>query len=127
MKKERSIEQKRALKDLPFWNIKKGSVILRDYDKDIFKLSATENFHNSMWDEVFSKSEEDLLRLLWDNKDWFEKPEIGDIVIGIENNKITLHFNPLSLYDVKKLSKEIKELIEENFKLKVRYPINQNN
>jgi len=109
-------------KDLPFGNLKKGTVItLQDstftinhgtiwHGGDIF-LGA----HNGI--TMFNDSYVSLLKEIWDNENWFMPVKLSKIKYKRTNQSITLYFDsPLDLSDVETLAKGIKRTLEKHYK-----------
>jgi len=110
-------------KDLPFENLKAGTVISFTNNKFIVECGNTwyEGNPNSTSHNGWRYFEEDansILNLIWDNTEWFKKPLItAPIKWSRSNNRITLIFNDnMDLDVIESITKGIRTTLVNHYK-----------
>lgn len=88
---------KRLLKDLPFENIKKGTVIRDDRLGSKYTISHGNTYYegggsSSNGDECFGDSESEIIKVIWNNPEWFEEAELKTVKVKAKNDSIILTF-----------------------------------
>ena len=119
MKKQRN-NKRRLLKDLPFDNLTAGIVIWRGgrgHGKD-FSVSLGETYYSeggssSRGITVFEDSSEEILKEIWDNKEWFEDADIDHIDFVPVDDGILLRFKSIDKDDRETLIKGLMHILPE--------------
>ena len=109
---------RRLLKDLPFENLEKGDVISRG-NKGFggeFSISGGQTFYEGGGSsdrglQGFNDKEEDILREIWDNEEWFADADLKHIDLIPATKSITLRFEPIDIEEAEILAKGIIKIL----------------
>ncbi len=92
--------KKRLLKDLPFGNLNKGTVLTKrnggyylECGETLYKSGGSS--HNG-WLTLDDK-ECEIVNMIWDNEEWFIEATIKHIEIKATTTKIIIEFDPVDL------------------------------
>ena len=109
------------LKDLPFRNLKAGDVFTEFNGDLVIKNMGPwydgEIGYGSDGMTTFNKEEMRLLRMIWDNKEWFEDVKLSPVRWDRNGKSITLSFDkPIDLDDIGRLASGIERTLREHYK-----------
>lgn len=108
--------EKRLLKDLPFENLKAGTVIIKrnsGYEIPSFPTYYDVGGSSSNGTQcIYNGSEKDIINTVWDNEDWFEEATLEHIDIVLGRSEIKLRFKPLSADKANDLAHGIAEILK---------------
>ena len=107
--------KRRLLKDLPFGNLKKDSVIV--YINNSYRINNGDTYYkeggsSSNGISIFDESEENILNAIWDNPEWFEDAVLEHIDFIPSNTSITLRFKAMDIEDVETLTKGLIHILD---------------
>lgn len=107
--------EKRLLKDLPFEDLKKGTVLIKrngSYEIPTFETYYDTGGSSSGGTYVFeNSSEQEIIDTIWDNPEWFEEATLKHIDIVLGREEIKLRFAPLSTEKATALAKGIQRIL----------------
>ena len=110
--------KRRLLKDLPFDNLKVGTVVWKGSrgHGGSYSVSRGETFYESGGSssngiKTFGAVAEKLLDIIWDNGEWFEDADINHITIEINSNNLVLSFDHIDIEDATSLAKGIAHIL----------------
>jgi hypothetical protein len=106
--------KKRLLKDLPFGQLDKGSVLYQVNNS--YQISRGETFYSSGGSSdngaiVLDEKEKSIIDEIWENPDWFEDAILKEIVFVPKVSSIMLAFEPMDIEDVIDLTKGIIKIL----------------
>ncbi len=107
--------KKRLLKDLPFGNLTKGTVL--DEVNDSYQIESFPNYYSGLLSsenamQVLEKSEREIVDEIWENEEWFEEASLDNIEFVNVDNGVLLRFKPISAYDKNILMKGLIHILE---------------
>lgn len=108
------MEKKRLLKEMPFGDLKVGSVLTSvngGYEINNGQTFYREGGSSSNGTTCFNGAEEDIITAVWNDKKWFEDADLKHIEIKAERSKIILEFEPLDLDDAQTLARGIQSCL----------------
>ncbi len=108
------MDKRRLLKDLPFGNMKNGTVLTKDnggyyIDKGETIYRGGGNSDNG-WG-VLEKDEVRIIDLMWDNPEWCEPATIEHVDIKASRDNILISFKHLDLGQAQVFAKGIQHLL----------------
>jgi len=114
-------EAKILQKDLPFDRLTKGTVVSMYNQEFIIECGETwydGKLHGSSNGiRTFEKEAQDLLKVIWNNEEWFKPVELKVAKYKRTSNSITIYFDsPADLEDIELLAKGIAKTLRDNYK-----------
>lgn len=104
--------KRRLLKDLPFENLSKGTVIWKGgrghsgtYSISRFATYYSQGGSSSNGILTFDESAEEIIDLVWDKEEWFEDANLEHIDFVLSNKSLTLRFDTMDAEEVEELCK----------------------
>lgn len=108
--------EKRLLKDLPFENLKAGTVIIKrnsGYEVPSFPTYYDRGGSSGGSTQcIYVGSEKDIIDTVWDNEAWFEEATLEHIDIVLGRSEIKLCFKPLSAEKANDLAQGIAQILK---------------
>jgi hypothetical protein len=106
--------KKRLLKDLPFGNLNKDTVLYRVNGSYQLNNGKTyyETGHSDNGCFVCNSNEKGIIDLIWDNPDWFEDASLSHIDLIPTTTSLTLRFKPIDIEDAEYLAMGIVHILE---------------
>jgi len=112
------MNKRRLLKDMPFDNLSKGTVVSTGlgglYGKYHIEQGNTyykSGSSSSRGVTTFDKKVEEIIDLVWDNEEWFEDADLEEIKVIPSNTKIILEFKPIDIEEAENLAKGIMHIL----------------
>lgn len=107
--------KKRLLKDLPFGNLTKGTVLTEgnggfyvDRGETIYKEGGS----SSNGGVTLEGTEIEVVQMIWENPAWFTDATVPNLAMKVSTSKIEITFAPLDLKQAQDLAKGIRNCLQ---------------
>ncbi len=112
--------KRRLLKDLPFDGCGKGVIIWKGGrgHGGKYSISNKETYYSTGGSSsngltLFDKNEEEIIDLIWDNKDWFVDADLKHIDFIFTTTSVMLKFDSIDIEDSKDLTRGLIHILPE--------------
>jgi len=106
--------KKRLLKDLPFGDLKKDTVLHKvngGYQENRGNTYYEEGGSSSNGIYVCEKNEQEIIDLIWENPEWFQEAIINHVDFVPTTTGITMRFESMDIEDVEWLTKGVMHIL----------------
>ena len=107
-------DAKILLKDLPFNNVKKNTIVTKRGNDFISwydgKIGGSDNGHY-----VFEGAAEDIIKTIWDNPEWFLSVGLEKVKYSYDSKSITLHVGLMDAEDIRRIAIAIQRTLTSHY------------